>query len=238
MTRTMYDALVASRIPQGAQMAAWYPYDPRGDGPPRGAQQVLTIDNTGDHPDCDVLDYEPGAAWGTDVAERWLADHAGQGTIYSTVGNKPALSRPYYWWVALWDGRDQDVVAGSVAQQYQSTDAYDLSDVVDDSWYPVTVTPPGHRNIYTPVAVDGVFGPLTIKAEQFVSFHGVTADCDGEFGPQSKRSMQAYLGVAQDGIAGPVTVRALQKRVGVTQDGVWGPLTTEGLQRSLNAGTF
>jgi hypothetical protein len=101
-----------------------------------------------------------------------------------------------------------------------------------------TGIPPAHRNPFTPVAVDGNFGPVSTKAEQFVSFGGNLGSCDGVFGDASKKSMQAHLGVAQDGVMGPVTVRALQAHVGVAQDGNWGPVTTEGLQKALNVGSY
>lgn len=102
---------------------------------------------------------------------------------------------------------------------------------------PVSV-PPSRRNIYTPVATDGSFGSATIKALQFVTFDGNTADVDGIFGLLSKRSLQWYLHVPVDGVIGPITVKALQARVGAAQDGSWGPLTTKALQTALNRGTF
>lgn len=89
-------------------------------------------------------------------------------------------------------------------------------------------------NPYLPLAVDGVFGPLTTKALQWKL--GVATD--GIFGPITKEALQRYLHVTADGIIGPVTIRALQQHVGVTQDGIWGPQTTEGLQRALNDGKF
>ena len=36
-------------------------------------------------------------------------------------------------------------------------------------------------------------------------FNGNQADCDGVFGPNSKRSLQSYLHVAADGDFGPVS---------------------------------
>ena len=93
---------------------------------------------------------------------------------------------------------------------------------------------PSSGNPYTPLAVDGSFGPQTTEALQWKL--GVTAD--GQFGPESKMALQRYLKVTPDGSIGPVTIRALQAHVGATQDGSWGPQTTEALQRALNAGTF
>jgi peptidoglycan hydrolase-like protein with peptidoglycan-binding domain len=89
-------------------------------------------------------------------------------------------------------------------------------------------------NPFCPLAVDGDFGPMTIRALQWRL--GIATD--GIFGPQSKMALQRYLKVPADGIIGPVTVRALQKHVGAAQDGQWGPLTTEALQQALNAGRF
>lgn len=96
---------------------------------------------------------------------------------------------------------------------------------------------PGHApdgNPFTPLIVDGDFGPNTTKALQWKC----GAPADGSFGPQSKAALQRHLGVGADGVIGPVTVRALQARVGAVQDGVWGPQTTAALQRALNAGAF
>ena len=72
---------------------------------------------------------------------------------------------------------------------------------------------PAHRNPYTPLSVDGAFGAQSTKAEQFVSFGGNLAQCDGVFGTASKKSMQAHLGVAQDGVIGPTTIKALQVHI-------------------------
>lgn len=94
--------------------------------------------------------------------------------------------------------------------------------------------PPNTGNPFTPLAVDGSFGPLTTKALQWRL--GVATD--GIFGPLTKLALQRHLGVTADGVIGPITIKALQRRVGVTQDGIWGAQTTEGLQRSLNANTF
>ena len=78
--------------------------------------------------------------------------------------------------------------------------------------------PPPKHNPHVPLAVDGLFGPGTIKALQFDL--GVTAD--GDFGPLTRETLQFVLGVTQDGDIGPVTIRALQVRIGDPQvDGEW-----------------
>lgn len=96
------------------------------------------------------------------------------------------------------------------------------------------------------LAVDGDFGPNTIKALQ-VRLNNTGANprlgVDGDFGPSSKKALQARLNhvagpVGVDGDVGPQTIKALQRHVGVAQDGEWGPNTTMGLQRKLNSGSF
>lgn len=94
--------------------------------------------------------------------------------------------------------------------------------------------PPG-RNPWTPLAVDGMFGPMTTRALQWACH---LAPQDGTFGPVSKQALQAHLFVLEDGIIGPVTVTALQRRVGAPETGSWDPPTTRDLQLMLNAGTF
>ncbi len=90
-------------------------------------------------------------------------------------------------------------------------------------------------NPWLPLAVDGIFGPATTKALQWVCH---VSPQDGLFGPISRQALQAHLYVTEDSIIGPVTVEALQRRVGATVDGVWGPATTRGLQVALNARSF
>jgi hypothetical protein len=101
---------------------------------------------------------------------------------------------------------------------------------VDSTTYAYRAT----HNVDTPIVVDGDFGPLSVRALQFV----VGTPVDGAWGPASIRALQQMLGVAVDGIQGPVTVRALQARVGTNQDGDWGPITTRAVQSHLNAGTL
>jgi hypothetical protein len=80
------------------------------------------------------------------------------------------------------------------------------------------------------LAVDGVFGPNTVRA--FQRYLGVTAD--GIWGRNSKRALQRKVGASQDGVVGPKTVKGLQKLVGAKVDGQWGPATTRYLQSYLN----
>ena len=145
MTRLMYDALQASGIPLGAEVACWYPYDSRSDGAPRSARQILTIDNTADgaHPDCNILDVEPGACWDAGAVNHWLDQKAASddpGTLYYSENNRATVTgwvpREHQWWAADWTGVQEDIIAGSVAMQFRNAGAYDLSLVVDDSWHP------------------------------------------------------------------------------------------------------
>lgn len=96
-------------------------------------------------------------------------------------------------------------------------------------------------NTYTPIAVDGQFGPATIKALQY-GLGDVTVD--GLWGPKTAAAFQVFLGVAADGDFGPLSTEALQRKLnavggyGLAVDGSWGPLTTRALQQCLNAGQF
>lgn len=80
------------------------------------------------------------------------------------------------------------------------------------------------------LAVDGVFGPATIRATQ----RWIGGTPDGLWGHRSRLALQRKLGVHADGIVGPRTVRALQRVVGARPDGQWGPATTRALQSHLN----
>lgn len=100
------------------------------------------------------------------------------------------------------------------------------------------VTNPATHNTFTPLAVDGNYGPQSVKATQLIVYAGVLANCDGSYGPDTRKHLQSYLGVTADGDMGPVSVKALQKRVGAAQDGQWGHNTTVALQGALNSGKF
>jgi peptidoglycan hydrolase-like protein with peptidoglycan-binding domain len=93
---------------------------------------------------------------------------------------------------------------------------------------------PAPANPFTPLDVDGSFGPQTTEALQWKL--GVTAS--GVYGPDTKKALQRHLRVDADGDVGPVTIKALQAHVSVPQNGTMGLPTIEALQRALNAGTF
>ena len=57
---------------------------------------------------------------------------------------------------------------------------------------------------------------------------------NGKFDQPTKKRMQKWLGVKEDGSIGPITVKALQKRVGAKIDGSWGKETTRKTQAYLN----
>jgi resuscitation-promoting factor RpfA len=83
------------------------------------------------------------------------------------------------------------------------------------------------------LAVDGIMGPMTIRAIQ--RWVGTTAD--GVFGPMSKRALQRKVGVTPDRATGPQTIRALQTRIGARHDGAryLNPSTVTKLQAYLNS---
>lgn len=88
--------------------------------------------------------------------------------------------------------------------------------------------------------IDGVYGPLTCKAEQ----HALHVAVDGVRGPVTIAAEQRKTGARIDGIDGPDTNRHLQTylnthtHAGLRVDGIRGPLTIRALQRSLDSGTF
>jgi peptidoglycan hydrolase-like protein with peptidoglycan-binding domain len=213
MTRLMYDNLNALLIP-ACQMAAWYPYDPRTSGPPKNATQVLTIDNSGLHPDCNILDVETGAATNADAADwldrKSLASSDRIGTIYTSTGNYANVlshigDRPHSWWAAQWNG-EPTVIAGSVAHQYQSSPPAvggDLSIVYDPTWYPATPTPP-EVDYMLPTIQEGSEG-TPVKVLQWL-IGGLKVD--GVFGPNTETRVLAYqrsVGLSDDGVVGPLT---------------------------------
>lgn len=101
-----------------------------------------------------------------------------------------------------------------------------------DNPEPVPATPVAVRpDEFRLLTVDGIRGPLTIKALQ----RWVGATQDGKLGPDTTRRLQRKLGgLDVDGVLGPLTVKALQRRVGARVDGLWGEETTRRLQAFLN----
>lgn len=100
---------------------------------------------------------------------------------------------------------------------------------------PAPVKPVAQKPAKLPkLAVDGAFGPKTVKALQAA----LSVSQDGKWGTVTKKALQKHLKVTADGVIGPVTVRALQHKVGTKQDGKWGSATTRALQKALNGGKF
>lgn len=88
----------------------------------------------------------------------------------------------------------------------------------------------GGRGSLPPLIVDGQWGRNTTRALQ----RWVGVPDDGAIGPATRKGLQRKLGLAQDGSWARVTRRQLQKALGVTADGEWGPVTIRALQRKLN----
>jgi peptidoglycan hydrolase-like protein with peptidoglycan-binding domain len=87
------------------------------------------------------------------------------------------------------------------------------------------------RGSRPPLIVDGQWGRNTTRALQ--RFVGVSPD--GEIGPQTRKALQRKLRIdPADGTWGRVTRRVVQRTLGVTDDGDWGPQTIRALQRKLN----
>lgn len=107
------------------------------------------------------------------------------------------------------------------------------------------------------LAVDGWFGPATIRAAQSrlgTPVDGVVSGQPpanrahwpragagwqwrtGRGGSAMVRALQGRLGVTVDGWAGPETIRRWQSHLGITPDGYAGPATVSAIQRALNDG--
>lgn len=87
------------------------------------------------------------------------------------------------------------------------------------------------NNARPPLIIDGQWGRNTTRALQ----RYVGVDDDGEIGPNTRKALQRKLGLEPDGTWGRVTHRRLQKALGVEVDGQWGKQTIRALQRKLNS---
>jgi peptidoglycan hydrolase-like protein with peptidoglycan-binding domain len=217
--RTMYDALDLTGIPTNAQMVGYYPYDSRTTGSVSrfSANTVLvTIDNHGNHTDCDVLDVEPGAAWppGT-VVDPWLAAKQARGesgTIYANLANiaavRAATRRAFFWWAAQWTNVPHSV-PGSVATQYEGAARYDLSLVTDASWPAASApTGPPATGTHWPDVNQGARGTVVTVIQYLLGAQGHAVTVDGDFGPATKAAVEAFqrsAGLPVNGGVGSVT---------------------------------
>jgi hypothetical protein len=87
------------------------------------------------------------------------------------------------------------------------------------------------RGARPPLIVDGQWGRNTTRALQ--RFLGVSDD--GQIGEQTRKALQHHLGQTPDGSWGRVTRRDLQRDLRVSVDGQWGPETIRALQKRLNS---
>lgn len=167
MPRSMFDSTNPNACPKsaidgnsGGILIAYYPYafsSPTKSSFPSGTLFV-TIDQStsASHPDCDILDVEPGCASPSQVPG-WLVAHKAatgkQGTIYCNTSTKPSIpnTQPYYWWAAEWTDSSSTQPSGATATQYASRGSYDASTVFDASW------PPGAAPAPTPTPAPSSF---------------------------------------------------------------------------------
>ncbi len=249
--RTMYDSLDLTAIPPDAQVVAYYPHDPRTTGTVARFSKstvLVTIDNVGDHTDCDVLDVEEGAAWPPDdIVDSWLAAKQAQGktgTIYANLDDigavRAATGRAFDWWAADWTGAPH-AVPDSVATQYENAGSYDLSVVTDPDWpTPPAPPPPPHW----PDINEGATGAIVEVIQYLLGARGHPVAVDGDFGPKTKAAVEAFqrsVGNQANGGVGSLTwpkliitvqpgstgdaVRAVQVVLRVSVDGDFGPVT-------------
>jgi hypothetical protein len=190
----------------------------------------------------------------------WLQDHTSQG--------HPADVQPGDQLIYVWPGGDgagdhiETAIAPSASGNTTNIGAntgspegvhsvvrsrqYLLGRIRPKGYGPAATLPVAGISPFTPLDVDGQFGPQTKKALQWQLNHAGAQpplDIDGDIGTVSTKMLQTHLNavagpVAIDGELGPQTISALQRRIDVPVDGEWGPQTTSGLQTSLNAGSF
>lgn len=95
----------------------------------------------------------------------------------------------------------------------------------------VSPMPSHHANTgRPPLIIDGDWGRNTTRALQ--RYLGV--EDDGVIGPKTRRGLQLKLHQLPDGHWGKHTHRVLQRELHVADDGDWGPITVRALQRKLN----
>ena len=184
--RTMFDSNTVNSVPltPTPEMVCWYPFTW---GVTNKAQntiarfsdktQILTIDNVGNEPGCDILDVETGAATFAD-ATSWVTEKKKLGghvpTIYCSADNLNSVADAvsglgFVWiWVAEWTGVAHEY-AGAMpgenmhlcATQYASPSTpgsvvdgnYDLSLVSNADWHPA---PAPATTDPAPVSMSGV----------------------------------------------------------------------------------
>ncbi|HTW02253.1 MAG TPA: peptidoglycan-binding protein [Streptosporangiaceae bacterium] len=254
--RTMYDALDLTGIPTNAQMVAYYPHDSRTSGSISrfsASTVFVTIDNHGNHTDCEVLDVEPGAAWPpSSVVDPWLAAKQAEGktgTIYANLANiatvRAATKRAFFWWAAQWTNVPHSV-AGSVATQYEGAARYDISLVTDANWPEASAatSPPVSGVAHWPDINQGRRGTVVKVIQYLLGARGHAVTVDGDFGPKTKSAVEAFqrsAGLPVNGGVGSVTwprlivtvqrgstgdaVMAVQVVLKVKVDGNFGPST-------------
>lgn len=84
---------------------------------------------------------------------------------------------------------------------------------------------------HPPLIIDGQWGRNTTRALQ----RWVGVSDDGQIGPATRKGLQRKLGEDPDGVWGRVTRRELQRALNVAADGQWGKVTIRALQRKLNS---
>ena len=172
--------------------------------------------------------------------------------VYGSARVVEGVNVPYKWQATAWSGGRVSTVAhlyqrlhATVAHPIASTDEnvvlHDFPMWTNAPAVPARTAPvaPSRATTRTPLpvratvgklAVDGMFGPATIRRLQ--QWAKVTAD--GKLGPLSWAVIQHRVGSSPDGRPGPATWKAIQRLVGATQDGVPGPATYRALQTYLN----
>ncbi|GIJ22781.1 peptidoglycan-binding protein [Micromonospora lutea] len=189
--------------------------------------------------------YTPGLVvdglWGpkTDAGVRWL-----QGRLGVTVDGLwgPATEAAYLAKIKGSAPAGGMTSIRSVIAQQQAVNGlgYTPPLVADGFWGPNTAAGVRWLQDQLGVTADGLWGPGTEAAYQAYHDEGALLAVDGDFGPATIRATQRAIGTTVDGQWGPASIRALQRHLNtwsnasLTVDGVLGPGSVKALQRHLN----
>lgn len=216
----MYDSVNPGAIPAGAALVASY-VDGFGGYSAAvnrfGVHKVVSISIHGNV--ANVADVENGAMTPS-MLPTWIDAAHKRGVtrpgVYCNLSTWPTVQshvagRKVSYWIADWRGTPF-TLSGADAVQYQSTNAWDASWVLDTfPWYPGGSTPPPAN----PTLQLGDRGAAVSTLQTRLNVHGAHVGVDGVFGPATLSAVKGFQKAAKlnvDGIVGPATWQALKAK--------------------------
>lgn len=201
--------------------------------------------------------YRAAGQWSTSPSLGAQIYFGTRGDEYHT-GGVVAFDSSTVWTVEGNTGYSQGYSGGAVLKQSYSRNSSKIAGYGVPKWSLAgSSVEPNVPASDGKLAVDGIFGPLTIMAlQRCLQSHGYYKGylIDGDFGYYTKLALQKYLrrkgyytdAYLLDGDFGYFSTKALQtylRKLGYYTDaylldGDWGMYTTMALQKALNAGKF